>query len=85
MDEGKGFNTVKGVNTAMEFNKYNDILFNKKNNKTQMRKIQSKKNKIGTCAVNKISLSCFDNKKFILDDGVHTLAFFHKDCKGRVC
>ena len=29
--------------------------------------------------VNKISLSCFDDKIFILDDSVHTLVYFHKD------
>ena len=46
-----------------------------------MRRIQSKKHKIGTYKVNKISSSCFDDKRFVLDDGVHTLAYFHKDCK----
>ena len=25
------------------------------------------------------SLSCFDDKRFVLDDGVHTLVYFHKD------
>ena len=25
-------------------------------------------------------LSCFDDKRFVLDDRVHTLAYFHKDC-----
>ena len=46
-----------------------------------MKRIQSKKHKIGTYEMNKISLSCFDDKRFILDDGIHTLAYFHKDCK----
>ena len=46
-----------------------------------MRRIQSKKHKIGTYEINKISLSCFDDKRFSLDDGIHTLAYFHKDCK----
>ena len=46
-----------------------------------MRKIQSKKHKIGTYEVNKISLSCFDDERYILNDGVHTLACFHKDLK----
>ena len=46
-----------------------------------MRRIQSKKHKIGTYEINKISLSCFDDKRFILDDGIHTLAYFHKDLK----
>ena len=44
-----------------------------------MRTIQSKKHKIGTYEVNKISLSCFDDKKFVLDNCIHTLFYFHKD------
>ena len=27
----------------------------------------------------KYLLSCFDNKRYVLDDEVHTLAYFHKD------
>ena len=46
-----------------------------------MSRIQSKKHKIGTYEVNKISLLHFDDKRFVLDDGIHTLAYFHQDCK----
>ena len=42
--------------------------------------MQAKKHKIGTYEIDKISLSCFDDKRFVLDDGVHTLAYFHKGC-----
>ena len=49
-----------------------------------MKRIQSKKHKIRTCKINKISLSCFDNKRFVLDDGIHTFAYFHKDLKQKV-
>ena len=42
-------------------------------------KIQAKKHIIGNYEIDKISLSCFDDKRFILDDGIHTLAYFHKD------
>ena len=45
-----------------------------------MKRIQAKKHKIGTYEIDKISLSCFDDKRFVLDDGIHTLAYFHKDC-----
>ena len=45
-----------------------------------MKTIQAKKHKIGTYEIDKIYLSCFDDKRFVLDDGVHTLAYFHKDC-----
>ena len=33
--------------------------------------------------VNKISLSCFDDKTFVLNDGIHTLAYFHRELKNR--
>ena len=46
-----------------------------------MKRIQSKKYKIGTYDVNKISLSCFDDKWYILNDGITTLAYFRKDLK----
>ena len=45
-----------------------------------MKRIQAKKHKIGTYEIDKISLSCFDDKRFTLDGGVHTLANFRKDC-----
>ena len=44
-----------------------------------MRRIQSKKHKMGTYEISKISSSCFDDKRFVLNDGIHTLAYFHKD------
>ena len=44
-----------------------------------MRRIQAKKHKIGTYEIDKISLSCFDDKRFVLDDEIHTLAYFHVD------
>ena len=44
-----------------------------------MKRIQSKKHKIGTCEIDKISLSVFDDKRFVLNDGIHILAYFHKD------
>ena len=46
-----------------------------------MRRIQTKKHKIGTYEIDKVSLSCFDDQIFVLDDGIHTLAYFHKDLK----
>ena len=47
----------------------------------KMKRIQSVLHEIGTYYVNKISLSCFDDKRFILDDGVNSLAYFHKEIK----
>ena len=48
-----------------------------------MKRIQAKKHKIGTYDIDKISLSCFDNKRHVLDDGIYTLAYFHKDSDNR--
>ena len=31
--------------------------------------------------IDKISLICFDDKRFVLDNDIHTLAYFHKDLK----
>ena len=33
---------------------------------------------MGTYEINKLSLLCFDNKRFVLNNGIHTLAHFHK-------
>ena len=46
-----------------------------------MKRIQNKLHETGTYDVFKTSLSCFDDKRYVLDDGVKTLAYFHKDIK----
>ena len=45
-----------------------------------MKRIQSKKCKLGTYEIDKISLSCIDDKRYVLDYGIYTLTFFHKNC-----
>ena len=77
--DGKEHNTAKGVNIATEFDNFKDVLFNKKIIRHKMKRIQSKKHKLGTYEIDKISLSCFDDKRYVLDDGIYTLAYFHKD------
>ena len=47
----------------------------------KMKRVRSKKYRIGTCEINKTSFSCLDDKRFVLDDWIHTLAYFHKDLK----
>ena len=82
--DGKECNAAKGVNIATEFNEFKDTLFNKKVVRHKMKRIKSKKHKIGTYEVNKISFSCFDNKRFVLNDGIHALAYYHKDLKKQI-
>ena len=40
-----------------------------------MRRIQGKKHKMGTYEINKISLSCFVDKRFVLDSIIRLLIF----------
>ena len=56
-------------------------MFNKKVIRHNMKRIQSKLHRIETYDVYKISLSCSDDKRYVLDNGVNTLAYFHKDIK----
>ena len=84
--DGKEFNTAKGVNIATESKKFKDTLFNRKIIRHKMKRFQSKKQRLGTCEINKISFSSFDDKRssfddkrFVLDSGIHTLAYFHRD------
>ena len=44
-----------------------------------MKRIQNKKHKLATYEIDKISLSCFDDKRCVLDDEIYTLSCFHKD------
>ena len=69
------------MNIATEFNEFKDTLFKKKVLRHKMKRIQSKKYEIGTYEINKISLLCFDDKRFVLDDGIQTLSYFYKNLR----
>ena len=43
-----------------------------------MRGIKPKNHNLGTYETSKISLSCFDDKRYILKNGINTLAYGHK-------
>ena len=77
--DGKEYNTAKGVSIATEFDKFKDVLFNEKIISHKMKRIQSKTHKLGTYENDKISLSCFDDERYVWDDGIYTLTYFHKD------
>ena len=42
-----------------------------------MKRRLSDKHNVGTYDLNKISLSCYDDKRYVLDDGINTLAYGH--------
>ena len=77
--DDKEYNAAKGVSIATEFDKFKDVLFNKKIIRHKMKRIQSKKHKLGTYEIDKTSLSCFDDKRYLLGDGIYTLSYFHKN------
>ena len=77
--DGKEHNIAKGVSIPTESDKFKDVLFNKKIIRHKMNRIQSKKHKLGTYETDKISLSCFDDKRYVVDDGIYTLSYFYKN------
>ena len=62
-----------------EFDKFKDILFNKKIIRHKMKRFKVKKLKLETYETDKISLSCFGDKRYVLDDVIYTLSYFHKN------
>ena len=79
--DDKEVSKAKGVNRKIRQKEFIDVLFNKKVIRHNMKRIQSKLHELGTYDILKISLSCFDDKRYVLEDGVNTLAYFHKDIK----
>ena len=73
---GKGVNSV--VVRNLRHKEYLIVLINKKIMRHKIKRIQSKLHKIGTYDVCKISLSSFEDKRYILDDGINSLTYFHK-------
>ena len=61
--DDKESNTAKGMSIATKFDKFKDVLFNEKFIRHKIKGIQSKKRKLETYENEKISLSCFDDKR----------------------
>ena len=73
---------ARGVNKIVVKNirdkEYIEVLFNKNLLRHKVKRIQSKLHRIGTYDVCEISLTCFDDKRYILDDSINTLPIFIK-------
>ena len=63
----------------MKHDEYVDVLLGRRIVRHKMKRILSEKHSVGTFNINKISLSCFDGKRYVLDDGINTLVCGHKD------
>ena len=77
--DNKEVNKAKEVNLKLKQKEYFDVLFGRKVLRHKMKRSLSKKHSVGSYVINKISLSCFDDKRYVLDDGINTLGYGHKD------
>ena len=62
----------------MSFDDYLDVLFISTQKTYSMKTIRSHDHKIKSYEIMKSSLSCYDNKRYILEDGKTSLAYGHK-------
>ena len=65
----KGRGLYRNIAANISHNEYKDFLLNKKCLRHSVKKIQSKDHKIGTYEIKKISLSCFDDRISIQNNG----------------
>ena len=69
----------KGHNADIRYDQFKDTLINKKVNRHNMSRIKPVNRILVTYESNEISLSAFDDKRYLLDDGINTLPYGHKD------
>ena len=85
-DDNKGGKTAKGIkkNVIKEDIKhedYKDTLSNNKEMYHKMKTIRSENHELSSYEINKVSLSCFDDKRYIHEDGKTSYAYGHKKIK----
>ena len=78
---------AKGTTKAVKENQithqnYKNALFNKIASKHGMNMLRSKNHEVFGIHLNKTSISPFNSKRWIKEDGIHTLAYGHKDIAG---
>ena len=82
-DNQQGGKTAKGIKKNIIkkniiHDDYKDTLFNSKQMMHKMKTIRSENHQLGSYEINKVSLSCFDDKRYIHDNGVTSYAYGHK-------
>ena len=81
-DNNKGGKTAKGIkkniiNNNIKHTDYKNVLLENRQIQHTMKTIRSSKHQLGSYEINKISLSCFDDKRYILTNGIESLAYGH--------
>ena len=74
-----GKNVHKGHNSNIKHDEFKDTLNDKKFIRHNMKGIKPFNHIMYTYGSNKISLSIFDDKRYILDVGINTLTYGYKD------
>ena len=82
-DNQKGGKTAKGIKKNVIKNNimhddYKETLFNNKQMYHKIKTIRSENHQLGSYELNKVSLSCFDDKRYIHEDGIKSYAYGHK-------
>ena len=62
---------------SIEFDDYRECLFSRKEQHRKMSVIKSHRHEIYTAEINKIALSSDDDKRVIMADGIHSVAYGH--------
>ena len=57
---------------------YKNTLFNAEQMIHKIKTIRSENHELGSYEINKVSLSCFDDKRYLNDDGVTSYAYGHR-------
>ena len=83
-DNDKDEKTAKGIKkNAIKKNikheDYKDVLLNQKQLFHTMKTIRSQNHQLGSYEINKVSLSCFDDKRYLLQDSIKSYAYGHKN------
>ena len=83
-DKDKEKQTAKGTKSAVKraylrHHHYREVLDNLSTVRVKQNVIKSRHHQIGTYHQNKAALTAFDTKRWICDDGIHTLAYGHCD------
>ena len=88
-DDQKGGKTAKGIKKNVikkniKHEDYKEALFSGGKMHHRMRTIISQNHKLSSYEINKVSLSCFDDKRYIHKDGVTSYAYGHKKSLSKV-
>ena len=81
-DNSKGGKTAKRIKkniikNEIKHENYQETLLNNEQMHHKMKTIRIQKHELGSYDINKVSLSCFDDKRYILNDGIKSYAYGH--------